>query len=96
MQVLGKNKVAVPTHLFKVILAEKNGDRPNLGVFIIPNKPIKDVDLKHFQVSLDQLELYCGYIFHPDLNRDEVSLLKKIIIIINYYNAGGGPMCRWM
>ena len=54
---MGHNRVAVPTHLFKVVLAEGE-EKPALGVFIVPNKPIKDVDL--------------GCIFHSELERDKV------------------------
>lgn len=55
MQVLGQNRVAVPTHLFKVVLAE-GGEKQALGVFIIPNKPVENnVDLARFQVSLEHM-----------------------------------------
>ena len=71
MQVLGQNRVAVPTHLYKVVLAEA-GDKQALGVFIVPNKPIKNVDLTRFQVSLEELERHVGCTFHSELKRDQV------------------------
>ncbi len=64
--------MAVPTHLFKVILAE-GGKEPALGVFIVPNRPIGDVDLTRFQVSLEELELHVGCTFHSKLDRDKVN-----------------------
>ena len=68
---LGQNKVAVPTHLYKVILAE-GGREPALGVFIVPNRPIGDVDLTEFQVSLEELESHVGCTFHAKLEREKV------------------------
>ena len=71
---MGKNRVAVPTHLYKVILAEGGeiSKQPVLGVFIIPNQPIKNVDLTGFQVTLEELESYTGYRFHSKLEREKV------------------------
>ena len=72
LQVIGENGVAVPTHLFKIILAEGKGKQSAMGVFIIPNKPIDNVDLTHFQVSLETLEAYTGTTFHLQLDRSKV------------------------
>ena len=103
-QVIGSNNVAVPTHLFKVILAEREHTSPltpsqsspplsqplspltpsqsspsqsqpltvTLGVFVIPNKPLGDVSLSQFQVSLDNLETISGIKFHSKLDRSQV------------------------
>ena len=68
--------MAVPTHLFKVILAEaeaEGGKRPALGAFVVPNKPIGDVPLTQFQVSLEELESHVGCTFHSRLDRGNVS-----------------------
>ena len=70
----------MPTHLFKIILAEgRRGDdntssssSPAMGVFIIPNEKIGDVDLTRFQVSLEKLEAYTGTTFHSELDRNKV------------------------
>jgi len=48
--VLGRNRVAVPTHHYKVILAEGGQAPPGLGVFVVPNKPIKNASLTDFKV----------------------------------------------
>lgn len=77
IQVLGDGCVSVPTHLFKIILAEDTTSNssapwPVLGVFVIPNKPIKDVNLLKFQVSLEQLEGYTGTTFYSKLDRSVV------------------------
>ena len=73
---IGDNKVAVPTHLFKVVLAEKRGVEPSLAVFIIPNENIRDTPLVSFSVSLEQLEDFTGWSFFPRLNRVKVRAHK--------------------
>jgi DNA/RNA endonuclease G (NUC1) len=71
--VLGENSVAVPTHLYKVVLAE-GGEKRALGVFIVPNQNIENVDLTRFQVPLEELERHTGCTFHSELERDKVTL----------------------
>ena len=78
-QTIGKGGVAVPTHLFKIILVEgrkgkeaTSTDHPAMGVFVIPNEKIGDVDLTHYQVSLEKLEGYTGTTFHSKLDRSKV------------------------
>jgi endonuclease G len=62
-EVLGENNVAVPTHFFKWIRAEKGVSR-QIEAYIIPNEPIEqDPPLVHFAVSLDKLQLAAGIIF---------------------------------
>ena len=74
LQVIGKNNVAVPTHLYKIILAEEaeTSSPPMLGVFIIPNQSIGDVGLTQFQVSLEDVESHTGTKFHGKLDRSKV------------------------
>lgn len=50
LQVIGENEVAVPTHLFKVILGINNNNKPAMAAFIVPNQPIEDTPLTEFQV----------------------------------------------
>ena len=72
-QVIGANDVAVPTHLFKIILAiDGSNTAPLLGAFIIPNEPIRDVSLTEFQVELKEVEKYTGTKFHCKLDRNQV------------------------
>ncbi len=73
LQVIGENNVAVPTHLFKIILAEdRAASPPLLGAFVVPNEPIKDVSLTQFQVSLEEVEKHTGTRFHCKLDRSQV------------------------
>ncbi|XP_065668899.1 nuclease EXOG, mitochondrial [Hydra vulgaris] len=67
-QVIGKNEVAVPTHLYKVILVENNNKPRAIGAFIIPNQPISDEKtLLDYQVKLEDLEKLAGFNFFPKL-----------------------------
>jgi len=71
--VLGAGQVAVPTHLYKIILVtDPKLDQPLLGCFIVPNIPIADKHLGKFQVKLEDIEKNVGVIFHPSLERSNV------------------------
>ena len=71
---IGANNVAVPTHLYKVILAEDNNKEAVLGAFVVPNKPINlDYKLRDFQVSLGDLEKYSGLAFFPFFDANKAS-----------------------
>jgi len=75
-QVLGKNNVAVPTHLYKIILVEDpKMDMPMMGAFVVPNKPIQNVKLEQFEVELEEIEKHVGVKFHQELDRSQVSSL---------------------
>lgn len=76
---IGKNQVAVPTHLFKVLLVEpkSNGEDASpplqLACFIIPNEPIADdIPVTQFQVSLNEFEQIAGMKIFPQLSLDQV------------------------
>lgn len=61
-QVIGENEVAVPTHLFKVILGEKDGEK-YLDAFVVPNAPIKDKPILDFRKDVSFIEKHTGLIF---------------------------------
>lgn len=64
---IGDSEVAVPTHLFKVILAEKGGSQPLLGAFVVPNQPISnDRQLPDFEVPINALTKESGVLFFSD------------------------------
>ncbi|XP_012995085.1 nuclease EXOG, mitochondrial isoform X2 [Esox lucius] len=85
-QLIGKDDVAVPTHLFKIILAGKNksfsgtlGNNQSedlaVGAFVVPNQPIGfERPLTDFQVSLSELEKMSGLIFFPKVEQTIHSL----------------------
>ncbi|XP_024612259.1 nuclease EXOG, mitochondrial [Neophocaena asiaeorientalis asiaeorientalis] len=72
-QVIGEDNVAVPSHLYKVILARRNprsAEPLALGAFVVPNKAIGfQPQLSEFQVSLQELEKLSGLVFFPHLDR---------------------------
>ncbi|XP_015278541.1 PREDICTED: nuclease EXOG, mitochondrial [Gekko japonicus] len=74
-QVIGKDDVAVPSHLYKVILARRSATSPDLlalGAFVVPNNPIGfDHQLPEFQVGIEELEKMSGLVFFPQVNKDE-------------------------
>jgi hypothetical protein len=71
--VLGPNNVAVPTHLYKVVLAtDPMLDKPLLGAFVVPNIPVGDKHLAEFKVDIEEVERGVGITFHPELDRDKV------------------------
>ncbi|XP_066538962.1 nuclease EXOG, mitochondrial-like [Hoplias malabaricus] len=73
-QLIGKDDVAVPTHLYKVILAQKDpsADVLALGAFVVPNVPISfEHHLKDYQVSLTELERMSGLTFFPKLDKTQ-------------------------
>lgn len=58
-QVIGENDVAVPTHFFKIIIAEDK-----VWSYILPNQEIqKDIPLESFEVTLEKVEKVSGIIF---------------------------------
>lgn len=69
----GESGVAVPTHMFKVLLAEKPGGRAGatryeVAAFLLPNRPITAArPLIAYQVPLDLLERTVGLRFFPSL-----------------------------
>jgi len=72
-EVIGKNEVAVPTHLFKIVVAEKEGTgRPMLGVFVVPNTAVlSERQLHEFKVDLKFVESHSGLQFLPLLEKSK-------------------------
>ncbi|XP_032315093.1 nuclease EXOG, mitochondrial isoform X1 [Camelus ferus] len=71
--VIGEDNVAVPSHLYKVILARRSRESTEplaLGAFVVPNEAIGfQPQLSEFQVSLQDLEKWSGLVFFPHLDR---------------------------
>ncbi|KAF5921781.1 hypothetical protein HPG69_012952 [Diceros bicornis minor] len=71
--VIGEDNVAVPSHLYKVILARRSPVSTEplaLGAFVVPNEAIGfQPQLSEFQVSLQDLEKLSGLVFFPHLDR---------------------------
>lgn len=86
-QVIGKNQVAVPTHLYKVIVADSANSKQFIAAFLVPNKPITfESKLRDFEIDLNRLESLIGFRLLPDLsakrtnslcNNDGCNLISK-------------------
>jgi len=61
---IGKNNVAVPTRLFKVIVDKTNG---KMIAFIFPNAPLPVNDLPKYVVSVAAVEQATGFNFNPKI-----------------------------
>jgi hypothetical protein len=79
-QVIGENNVAVPTHLFKVILAtESTTNGACMAAFEVPNEPIThEKNLVDFQVPLQKLEKDSGFTFFEKIEKPKTKNLCQI------------------
>lgn len=76
---IGDSQVAVPTHLYKVILAETKNKQPLLGAFIVPNQPISnDHQLQEFEVTMETVSKNTGISFFSETLRSNAGNLCKI------------------
>jgi endonuclease G len=76
-QVIGQNHVAVPTHFFKVIVAEKENRELSLESYVMPNAPIDDnTPLHAFQVPPETVERAAGLLFFDKLSIDKVKTIN--------------------
>uniref|UniRef100_A0A914M0Z9 Endonuclease n=1 Tax=Meloidogyne incognita TaxID=6306 RepID=A0A914M0Z9_MELIC len=75
-KVIGANRVAVPTHFFKVVLIEKIRDQFELEVYLMPNAPIPNEKLlSEFFSPLDAIERAAGFLIFDKLPKEQ---LKKL------------------
>nr|CAD2168963.1 unnamed protein product [Meloidogyne enterolobii] len=75
-KVIGANRVAVPTHFFKVVLIEKIRDQFELEVYLMPNAPIpNEKPLSEFFSPLDAIERAAGFLIFDKLPKEQ---LKKL------------------
>ncbi|EYC24278.1 hypothetical protein Y032_0014g2415 [Ancylostoma ceylanicum] len=75
-KVIGANNVAVPTHFFKVILAETSPGNFEMECFVLPNEVIPDsAELTMFYVPLEMIERSGGFLIFDKLPKDK---LKKV------------------
>lgn len=77
-EVIGDSGIAVPTHLFKVILGERNNRMPYMAGFIVPNKRPKNIStpIWKYQVPVQKIEQISGLIFFEQMNLHVARELK--------------------
>ncbi|KAK7194640.1 endonuclease G [Novymonas esmeraldas] len=73
------NLVAVPSHMFKVFLAEEDGGRSHsAAAFMMPNGPITEqLPLTAYQVPIDRLQRITGLQFFPGMDATRLPDLCK-------------------
>ena len=68
--------MAVPTHFFKVILCEKNGEF-SLFSYVLPNLPCsKETPLSSYLVPLDSIERAAGFLLFDRMPKDKIKLIN--------------------
>ncbi|CAD7077497.1 unnamed protein product [Hermetia illucens] len=80
-QVLGANTVAVPTHFFKVIVAETPDKQLKMEAYVMPNQKIADeTPLQVFQVRPEVIERAAGLLFFTNIQRTKLASIngKKV------------------
>ncbi|GAB6031489.1 hypothetical protein CHUAL_009257 [Chamberlinius hualienensis] len=71
-QVIGSNKVAVPTHFFKVIIGETAKHEFEAEAYVMPNAVIDDkTSIFSFQVPIETVEREAGLIFFDKITRKQ-------------------------
>lgn len=72
-QVIGDNNVAVPTHFYKVIVAETPDHKLEMEAYVMPNQVIDDsTPLLVFQVPPESVERAAGLLFFDKLSRKQL------------------------
>lgn len=80
-QVIGANNVAVPTHFYKVIVAETADRQLEMEAFVMPNQVIDDeTPLQVFQVPPESVERAAGLLFFDRISRKQLTKIngKKV------------------
>jgi endonuclease G len=87
-EVIGENKVAVPTHFYKVMLCEK-GKRRDMLALLVPHKALTlETPFSSYLVSVDEVERLAGLNFFREL---EESVQKKLEAVTPKQIWGGEP-----
>ncbi|MCC6699323.1 MAG: DNA/RNA non-specific endonuclease [Candidatus Hydrogenedentes bacterium] len=78
-KVIGKNRVAVPTHFYKIVVAKDDAGQWRAIAFVLDNKRYpkqadRAYDFQRYIESIDLIEVRTGLNFMPDLDVDEPEL----------------------
>jgi endonuclease G len=75
-QVIGAGRVAVPSHMYKVVLAVA-GERMSMYAWIVPNEDRIAGGAEDFQVSVDEVELRSGLDYFGELDDAREQVLES-------------------
>lgn len=82
IEVIGAGNVAVPTHIFKVVLVLRRGARTTFAA-IVPNQAAP-APLDDYSVSVDEVEANTGLDFFPGLTGAEERHLESTVRLFTY------------
>lgn len=80
--VIGPNQVAVPTHLYKIVLSQNPSTKKwEALAFLFPNIPKypSSPPLEKFLTTIDFLEEHTGYDFFPEFHEDDQKKLESTL-----------------
>ncbi|XP_034233748.1 endonuclease G, mitochondrial-like [Thrips palmi] len=76
-EVIGKNMVSVPTHFFKVVVAEDSNRNFIMESYVMPNAVISDdTPLTNFMVKPETIEKLSGLLFFDRVARDKLKSIN--------------------
>lgn len=76
-KVIGKTQVAVPTHFFKVALAEFEDGKFSLESYLLPNAFIPDeTPISDFLVPLDSIERSAGFLIFEKVPKNQIKIIN--------------------
>ncbi|XP_045762596.1 endonuclease G, mitochondrial [Maniola jurtina] len=80
-QVIGANTVAVPTHFYKVVVAESSDGKLDMEAYVMPNQKIPDeTPVSSYMVPPETIEKAAGLLFFDKLHRSKLNTIngKKV------------------
>ncbi|MFH1726600.1 MAG: DNA/RNA non-specific endonuclease [Elusimicrobiota bacterium] len=76
-KLIGKSRVAAPTHFFKIVVDELPDGSLDIIAFLLPNKKGSVKSLPGFRTSIDRIEALTGLDFLDELPDDVEELLER-------------------
>ncbi|XP_034825929.1 endonuclease G, mitochondrial [Maniola hyperantus] len=80
-QVIGANTVAVPTHFYKVVVAESSDGKLDMEAYVMPNQKIpEETPVSSYMVPPETIEKSAGLLFFDKLHRSKLNRIngKKV------------------
>lgn len=72
-EVIGANKVSVPTHFYKIMLCERSDRRYDVEAYVLPHEKISEsIPLESFYEQPDTIEKAAGFLFFENVPTEEV------------------------
>lgn len=65
---IGKHKVSIPTHFYKVVYAPHTEAGEKMWAWLVPNEDVPYKQMKRFRLPVKEMEKNLGITFFPDMN----------------------------